>query len=180
MPVNKDKKAKIAECISKGAEWCASKLWDAREENRELKKHKHKWLRERDEALAEAKMVYPIESANECLREVLEENGIRPTKLTLYYLHLACDICRLDRGVTQMYGDEEVMVDDDDCCGKYDDDRCQNYTENVVKLTSWWTYEINDGYIKGIISSFNHEHFSCYKIVNENTGEIIYQAEKDE
>lgn len=137
--------AKIAEFVEKGAEWCAKKLYAARQEL-DFEKHKNRRIESR---LWEQS---GINEVNENLKKILEKNGIRPIKLRLYYRECTAEEC-------------------EDC---YECEGCEDYIETISQV-SFYSYKITDGNIKGILHDFNSEQFECHKIVDDRTGEVIWE-----
>lgn len=159
--MNKDRKAQIAEWAAKGAEWCATQLHTAREKCKNATDMKLQYRDEmyRERARADASAF--IEEANNNLKKVLEENGIRPTKLRVYYRIPDCEHCP-------------------DCGDEWACAYCDNEDIEVVRPVSWYTYHIANGDIDGIVSDFSTESHCCYKIVNERTEEVLYEESEDE
>ena len=157
--MNEERNRQIEEWTSKGAEWCATQLWNAKKMAQKAKKEAFDCKKELHTLKIQEGLFRALKAENEHLKDVIEFNGIRPTKMTLYYLVPDCGNCD---------GDEENYYYCDGCDPDY---------QNIVVSESWYTYGITDGLISGITSSFDRDKYECYKIVNERTGEVVYQQE---
>lgn len=157
--MNEERNRQIEEWASKGAEWCAAQLWNAKKMAQKAKKEAFDCKKELHTLKIQEGLYGALKAENEYLKDVIEFNGIRPTKMTLYYLVPDCGDCD---------GDDIEFY----CC-----DRCDPDYQDIVVSESWYTFEITDGLISGITSSFHRNEYECYKIVNERTGEVVYQQE---
>ena len=157
--MNEERNRQIEEWTSKGAEWCATQLWNAKKMAQKAKKEAFNCKKELHILKIQEGLFGALKAENEHLKDVLDFNGIRPTKMTLYYLVPDCGDCD---------GDDVNFY----CC-----DCCDPDYQNIVVSEAWYTYEITDGLISGITSSFHRDEYECYKIVNERTGEVVYQQE---
>ena len=157
--MNEERNRQIEEWASKGAEWCATQLWNAKKMAQKAKKEAFDYKKELHTLKIQEGLFVALKAENEHLKDVIEFNGIRPTKMTLYYLVPDCGDCD---------GDDVEFY----CC-----DRCDPDYQNIVVSEAWYTFEITDGLISGITSSFHRDEYECYKIVNERTGEVVYQQE---
>ena len=163
---SKEKKAEtIKEWEIRGAEWCATQLWNAKKKSETdragLERYINYWKDKADEFEGRANTQKELERVNERLKDILSDNGIRPTKLRLEYIAKECEVGECDA----------------DECWSYED--CDFCVEKVSVL-SWYDYEITDGVIEGILSNFEDKRLNCLKIVNERTGEVLYQYETKE
>lgn len=157
--MNEERNRQIEEWTSKGAEWCATQLWNAKKMAQKAKKEAFDCKKELHTLKIQEGLYRALKAENEHLKDVIEFNGIRPTKMTLYYLVPDCEDCD---------GDDVDFY----CC-----DRCDPDYKNVVVSEAWYTFGITDGLISGVTSSFHRNEYECYKIVNERTGEVVYQQE---
>ena len=157
--MNEERNRQIEEWTSKGAEWCATQLWNAKKMAQKAKKEAFDCKKELHTLKIQEGLYRALKAENEHLKDVIEFNGIRPTKMTLYYLVPDCGNCD---------GDDVNFY----CC-----DRCDPDYQNIVVPVAWYTFGITDGLISGITSSFHRNEYECYKIVNERTGEVVYQQE---
>ena len=156
--MRRNKTKTVEELASKGAEWCAKRLYEVKAE---LEETRERLMREQN-TNSRYLMNKNIEQANNNLASVLEEMGVRPTRLRVYYLRKPCEDCEdIDR---------EWWEDCQTC----------DLRSDYVETTSWYTYQIKDGLIAGILSNFEDGEFDCYKIVNEKTGEVLYESEESE
>lgn len=164
-----DRKAQIEEWSEKGAKWCASKLYEARADNREFLNRISEDFDDRVKDILQGKN-NTLKEVNDNLKTVLEENGIRPTKLRVYYQSFDCQNC--SKG--ERYEGRWI-------CGNEDpwwEDNCP--VRNHVDSISFYTYAIDNGYIEGITSKFKRIRIDAIKIVDERTGEVLCNYMGDE
>ena len=147
-------------------EWLAEKLYECRAELEKARKEA------RRNAIAQL-TVKEVKRENENLARVLQKNGIRPTLLRLTYYYKDCEGCP--------YGLNEI-----------DGTKC-TYEENVynpreencqwgsaVSVDTYYLYDITDGYFEGISGEFNNEGWDIIKAVDERTGDVIYERERED
>lgn len=164
------RKDKLAEWEARGARWCAEQLWNAKKRIEDIKEEKRLGIEHRIDDDIKAWNYDVVKKANYTLKCVLEEAGIFPTKLTLFYRGTYCEKCPSN---SENGGDE-------DSCGY-----CNTETMPpviIVKTLSFYTYKITDGDIEGITTNFEDgvSRYECFKIVNEKTGEVLYEASEEE
>lgn len=148
----KKEKAKLFEkWQNKDKEWLIQKLWEARRQNTDLMEKR------------EVSIGYHIKKINTNLAKILTDNGIRPHSLIIEYIAQACEWCSHFDGV-------ERNCDSEDKC----------IYKNIVKTVSFYSFEIDDEYIEGINAKFESEGFSVVKVIDSNTGTILYKAESEE
>ena len=162
--MNKERAEAIREWSEKGAEWCATQLWNARKKAADAGQAIKMYQREAWKERGERNFAYQIKKDNEHLKEILEENGIRPKKLRVYYRDADCPNCE----------------NNPENGGEWDCAYCEDDSRQMVESISWYTYKIDDGYITGITSAFKSEDYECYKITDENTGEVLYECKEEE
>ena len=165
----KTKKETIAEYIQKGVEWCANKYYIAHQYNTKAKKELTAMR------FCEKDNMKAIQKANENMRKVLEEYGARPVHLTIKYKECNCEMCPYNDDVC----DEDMTWD---CFYTRQNDECP-MTGGVDSL-GFWTYFVNDddGF-EGISSTFETKHYDAVKVINDATGDVIYERgefDKDE
>lgn len=151
----------IAEWMKKEPIWLAEQLWSARKNAKnareEVSEYREKlWKLERQND-----SVNEIQEANKIMADVLEQNGIRPTRLRLTYIFHDCDNCKYDE-------------DDWYVCDNCDEEK--EYVESI----SFYTYKVHDGFLEGITSQFKEEEYELVKLVDERTGEVIGEWKKDD
>ena len=160
---NEDIQAKKAEWKEKGIDWCITKLWSTREDAKKTRK-------ELAELFGIKNYLYDVRRENEALKNVLEENGIRATKLRVYYK---------DKGYTRMCLLREDVADCPNCF----EENCEgnekiDYCHDCIETISWYSYKIDNGKIEGIVSNFCKDEYECYKIIDERTGEVLYEEKE--
>lgn len=177
-----NKKEQIAEWTQKGAEWCATQLYEARRyltKERRKNTEIHKELKHLEaQSMVDNDI---LRHSNKIMSEVLEENGIRPTRLRITYLCRDCDHCD--------YGEWD---DDDHEChcseiGWYNFPNCDELIggdivrgaeKAVTESIAFYTYKIDNGFLSGITGLFEHKYgYDLVKVVDEKTGEIIGEWE---
>lgn len=144
------------EWVDKGSEWCAERLWEARNN---LTKVRNELREERDKRWSDNVIDfhsrYLLKDANENLATVLEHNGIRPTLLRVTYIgrdKAFCEEC-----------DEDFFCED-----------CKEGLETRTESMSFYTYLLAGDKLSGITSKFEHvKNLEVIKITDERTGEII-------
>ena len=151
----KDIKSAVAEWAPNGAEWCAKKLFEARQELHKIRlENKHSTLYECKRYRLKSALSERVMEENSAMAEVLEKNGIRPTFLRCFYVAKPCEDC--DR--------EE--------CHYYE---CEDEAEYVDSI-AWYLWRIKDGTIEGVLTDFSSKSLDCYKIIDEKTGKVLYQS----
>ena len=160
--MNATKAEKIEQWKEKGIDWLCSQLWNARTQCHNARiETRHAEANYRS-ARAEISAAREVLQINENLARVLEQNGIRPTRLRLTYTSCGADI------------------DTYDCCDG-DCDICRAYIKGTGTY-SFYDYDISEGKyqsavtITGITAKFKQLNLNVLKVVDERTGEVIYQA----
>lgn len=154
----------VAGMIGKGEEYLAGKLFDARAENNELRNMISKFRMDRFSASEEA---FRLRKINYNLAKVLQDVGIRPTKLRITYQVDDCPNCEYahtDDGYTWE-------------CNDFPDVGCPQKT--IVETESFYDYSISDDGMSGITAGFGSEEYDVLKVVDERTGEVIYERKKE-
>lgn len=152
------KKEKIKEWEEKGVEWCAARLWEAREMNkkyeREIKILNYEKFTHIDRE---------VEKTNTILMHTLEENGIRPIPLRIEYYENECE-----------YITDDCPYDYIPC------EECNNYkTHHYIGRVTFYSYKIDNGLLTGITSDFTEKDFYVYKVTDERTGEVFYENNEE-
>lgn len=161
------RKLKLEEWEGKGVEWCANQLWNAR---RELEKTRRAKTWEREQRWREQAKYnidyWAVKRANENMADVLEKNGIRPTKLRITYYEADCENCPSN-------GSENGEWDCYGCGEEFDGyaiyERQKIYTADIA----FYTYMISGSKLEGITAQFENMEYHLIKVVDERTGEII-------
>lgn len=167
--MKKERKLKIEEWTRKGAEWCATQLWNAR---KALSDERERYRKLRHERAESDVNYYILEQSNEIMARVLADNGIRPARLRITYLDCDCLHCP-DNG--DIYGEDAW-----DCAGcgtKIDGETWRKREAEVTESLAFYTYTIDGGYLRGVTSLFEEKEYDLLKIVDERTGEIIGEWE---
>lgn len=159
--MNKRRKDTIAEYEAHGAHWCAEKLYAAREERDAMRERAKRKAEELMRANGKAGVYNAVLKANYNLARVLTESGIRPTLLRVYYSEYHCDKCGVED------------------CDRYIAEECDDF-DDVVETISFYTYRIKDDVLDGIDSEFKSRLMECKKIVDDRTGEVLYEAKEEE
>lgn len=159
--MNKRRKDTIAEYEAHGAQWCAEKLYAAREARDAMRERAKQMYEEMMRAFGKAGVYNAVMEANENLARVLTESGIRPTLLRVYYSEYHCDRC------------------DNEDCDRYIAEECDDF-DDVVETISFYAYRIENDMLEGINTEFKTRLMECKKIVDERTGEVLYEAKEEE
>lgn len=165
----KTKKEQIAEFEQNGAEWCAKKLYEARERNKELEKIRRKWLYSESLQSIKDTINRTIKQQNENMAEVLADNGVRPHKLLITFMETDCEHCEHSGSE---YG-ECIYCDYDDDFGNW---------QKIQETISFYSFRITEEEISGITSLFEDKKFQVLKVIDENNGRTLFEREdwKDE
>ena len=154
---SKKKNEKVAEYLSKGAEWCANQLWNARKENDTIRKEMDRLRGELTQSRITNMTAGTYKEANHLMNEVLVGHNIFPVRLTLYFRENDCS-----------------------GCAEYDCFECEPPKKEVIETVSMYTMRIEDGFLEGITSDFKSRGVECFKITNTDTGEILYEEREEE
>ena len=152
----------IEQWTNKGAEYCANRLWQCRNELKKERERRRLYFKEAHVFTAKHALVEDVMKANQNLKTALEENGITPVKLRLYYLF------------------REHDEDCEECCFEFCDVCAEKEEVEYIESLAFYTYKISDGFIHGIVSNLSERFIDCYKIVDDRTGEVIYEMEQEE
>lgn len=158
--MNTTKAEKIEQWKEKGVDWLCTQLWNARTQCHNARIETQHAEANYRSARAEISAAREVTRINENLAKVLEQNGIRPTRLRLTYM--SC-------------GAETHDYCDGDCDG------CRDYIKSTGTY-SYYDYDISEGkyqsavIISGITAEFKRLNLDVLKVVDERTGEVIYQA----
>lgn len=162
-------KEKIAKLEEKGAHALALQLYDARNRIEFMSKD---CLCHRRSMFDDDEHIKGLLEANKNMSLVLRQNGIIPTKYRVHYIDTACAKCRY-------YSEME-----DECdapAHEYAwDDHCV-FDEHVISFPFYSFDAFVDGFagIKGDFKMFQVDALDLIKVTNEDTGEVVWEAEKD-
>ena len=161
-----EKAEKIGVWLAKGPEWLAKQLWDARKALKNIQEECKK-LREENQRLAvENHSAVAIKSENRNMCRVLEDHGIFPTRLRLDVLERDCENCG--------YIIHDICEGPTDCGeGHFEQAR------HIVESVNFYSYRLDDGWIKGLTSKFEEKGLRVVKCVDEKTGDVLYSEESD-
>lgn len=158
----KTKQEQINEWIGKGAEWLAKKLYTADRNNKtlleQLQRYKYNYGRNDD--------FNALKMANKNMARIIQDNGIRPTHLTVKYIATDCKNCP--------YEPDPLFGRDAEKCNqtRYDGD-CPMTSGAVSR--GFYFYEVDDEGFSGITSLFASKDYDAVKVINDTTGEVIYE-----
>lgn len=165
------RKQKLEEWVGKGAEWCATQLWQTRRNLEKARRRETEARHEKWKLQAQSDIDYhALTRANATMANVLRENGIRPTKLRITYVDADCENCEYyDR-------DEERCTDEFGGC---DDDYL--YKKQICTTSiSFYTYLISGDRLDGITAQFEDKHYSLIKVVDERSGDVLFELKDEE
>ena len=157
----KTKKETIAEYIQKGVEWCANKYYIADEYNKKAKKE----LARLRSQVGTRYDFWAVKKANENMQKVLIDYGARPVHLTIKYVEPNCKTCP--------YGTTKNNGEDWECLEEYGTYECP--MKGGAMSIGFWTYSVDDDGFEGITSEFITENFDAVKVINDATGDVIYE-----
>lgn len=156
----KKRQEQINDWIGKGAEWLAKKLYNATRDNNTLSERLQQYRYNHgcnDDFEA-------IKTANKNMAKVIQDNGIRPTHLTVKYMTNDCKSCPYEPGPGQ---------DAEECNRTQWEEACP-LTSGAVSR-GFYFYEVDDEGFDGITSLFESANYDAVKVINDNTGEVIYE-----
>lgn len=155
------KQEKIAEWKAKGIDWLANQLWQQRNNHIDMNKRYGQLESRLWHVKAENEVVEIIKQQNFNIARILEESGIKPTKLRITYQEKDCHDC-------EDYDGQDCVSDfpDYECCPK----------KRIVQTVSFYAYRVDAGVLTGIVSDFKtRNEYDVLKIVDERTGEGIWE-----
>lgn len=163
----KTKKEKIAEFEQKGAEWCAKKLYEMREKYKECAETRQAYKRTNKILKIKDAIEEKIVKENEILKEILEENGIRPHRLLVTYIDVNCEHCE-----NNGFYDGEWNCEG---CGHLE---WHGNFERYIETFSFYSYRIDEERLRGITSGFDEADFEVLRVEDANTGKVLYENEQ--
>lgn len=154
-----ERKKTIDEWKAKGLDWCAEQLWiwrnKADERKREIEKFEfEKWCK-KSEYECDCDL---LKDANQTLKCVLEDYGIRPTRYTITYIACCQDSC------------EELYPECDNCYSM----------KTYMKDISLYSFVIEEDFMTAVNAMFEEVEYDVLKVVNNTTGQVIYEYKEDE
>ena len=154
----KTKMETIEEWKSKGAEWLATKLWDARANCQKLREDNYRYSRRaRYGEFADDE----LRKANNQLERVMRKEGITPHRLIVTFKDSVCQ------------NDEDCNPDcfEDGCLG------CNFLRESAcVETFSFYTWEIAGKQLTGITRGLEDKCLEVIEVVDEKTMTVLYEA----
>ena len=149
----------------KGEEYLASKLFDVRADNIELRRD-ISYGRQQDIRCHEE--ADRLETINRNLAMILEKNGIRPVQLRIKFTTEDCSACE--------YGFRSEWEWE---CANEDDPNHDCPEKTILTSEAFYYYNIEDDELTGIISDFTNESYDVLEVVDERTGKTIWKKPKE-
>ena len=110
--------------------------------------------------------------ANENLRCILEENGIRPHQLLVTYYDVDCYNC-------DCYSGDEDDQEWEECYYRRCDEECPK--KKKMEKVSFYTYSVDADVLTGIITTFQKEKYiDVISVVDAQSGKTLFSNEKYE
>ena len=160
------KKEKFREkWMSKGIDDAVNRLWTLQSELNQLA-NSCKEIRKNAEINEVIACRLRVE--NERLKDVLQENGIRPKRLLVEYFKEDCENC--DHSYYEDYNTPQCGAEEN-----WEGEECTY--KKVIETMSFYTYQIDDDELWGINSDFEEANFDVVKITDENTGRVVFKGE---
>lgn len=154
----KNKAETIEEWKSRGAEWCATKLWEARRNCQELRADINNYtFRGRYGEVADEE----LRTANNRLAEVMRKEGIVPHRLIVTFKD---DLCTNDEYCNPDCFEDGCL----DCCFLKEKTRVETF--------SFYTWAIADKQLTGITRRLEDKCLEAIKVVDEKTMTVLYEA----
>lgn len=167
---NLERAEKIKHWMDMGLQGLAEQMWITWSQNQKLRKEAQRRLydarKEFSGELAKLSTYDVLLSENERLKDVLQDNGIRPKKLEVTYITEDCEHCGFYDSV------------DGSCAGNIWGDNCPE--KEVRETISFYSYIIDDGLLSGITSNFNNEKFNALEVRDGITGKVLYKFKDKE
>ena len=160
---------KIEEWVGKGAEWCASKLWESRKSEQEARAENRRMRYERS---ADSSQVTILEEINANMASVLSDAGIPTIPITVEYLEPNCKKCE------DWHGEDEGCM----CYGE-----CFGPTKRTVETYTMYDLKVTEdeiaGILEGISTQFRDVNIDMViSVTDSRTGKELwsFEAEEDE
>ena len=155
----KEKKEKLfAEWSQKGTDWIMNKLWSERKNNN---KDFYRYCHEINPIVVDEM----IANVNANMSKVLMDEGVRPKKLIVTYKTENCELCGYFNGEYCELGDDYEEL-------------CE--TKEVTRTFSFYSFEIDNGYMKAITNRFENTILQVLKVTDYVTNEVLYEFNKEE
>lgn len=155
----------ICEWVEKGAEWCANKLYEERRVKEKINDREKRLESALRHEQCENAEIDTLREVNRNMSKVLQDCGVFPTKLRVTYKGSYCKKCG--------YYDEF-----EGCLAEFWDEEDCVLTTFVESFSFFW-YQIEDNTLSGITSTLkNFRAGEILKIVDEKTGEVIFEREE--
>lgn len=140
------------------------KLYEMREQYKKCAEERKQYIRSRKILKIKDAIERNIVKENETLKEIIEENGIRPHKLLVTYIERDCENC----------GNNGYYTGEWDCqgCGYIEG---FGSWEKVVETISFYSYRIDEERLTGITSGFVDADFEVVRVEDANTGKVLYE-----
>ena len=158
----------MPEWEAKGTKWLAEQLWSAKKATERAKENARSYERAYHKELAKDREVYALRDANRLMATVLRDNGIKPTRLRVTYIDCDCLNC-------PGYGGEDGEWDCLGCGETYNGETIRQTEAKFIESIGFYTYRIRGNEMEGINAVFEKKEYEVIKVVDEKTGEVIYQ-----
>ena len=160
-PENKQKQ--IQEWQERGAEWCAKRLWEARNRISVLERARYeRYYSDAEETVD----MHTLCNANRRLAQALKAEGVKPQRLIIIFKDGGCIDESNENDCWIMLGKE--------CTG------CKYYKEwQSTRTLTFYTWEINEGMLNGITKEFEDLSFEVVSVIDEKTKTVLWQAPKE-
>ena len=158
---------KIEEWVGKGAEWCATKLWESRQIARETRAQFNSM---RNEIFSEGTKVDMLKEVNRNMASVLGDAGIPVTPITVSYLERNCEKCEY------WYGEDEGCMFYGECVGP---------TKRTVETLKMYDLKATEdeiaGRLEGISTQFRDVDIDMViSVTDSRTGEELWSFNAEE
>jgi len=166
---NQERAEKIKHWMEMGLQGLAEQMWVTWSQNKKLREEARRRIcnARKEDKRKEAKLeaYETLLKENERLKDILQDNGIRPKKLEVTYIADDCQHC-------QFYNRLE-----DACEGNIWGDDC--ITKEVRETVSFYSYKIDDDALSGITADFKEEEFNALEVRDGKTGKVLYEYKEE-
>ena len=165
---NQERLEKIAYWKGMGLDRIAELHWTVWKQNNDLRKERQRSRyeahKERMEDFMKVRAAETLLRENEVLKDVLQQNGVRPKKLIVKYTVSDCDNCEFWNSMEK-------------CCENYDRymDDCPE--REITQTIGFYTFCIDDGVLSGIEADFTNGEYNTLEIIDDKTGKILFKQE---
>ena len=167
---NQERAEKIKHWMDMGLQGLAEQMWVTWKQNQQYRvEHRRRMYEVRKHEAGEKAKLAAFDTLlreNEILKDILQDNGIRPKKLEVTYIDNDCKHCQFYDPVRDACGGSMWA---DDCIEK-----------EVRETICFYAYKIDGDMLSGITAGFKEEEIDALEIRDGKTGKILYEYKENE